>query len=245
MGAVTFPGLGTVINVAGILIGGLLGKLCGRFLNDRIRDSLQKACGISTIFLALASAMSGMLSIDGGSLTSGRSLLIIGCLAPGALIGELLNLEGLLDRLGEWLKKRSGAGGKGDARFVEGFVSASVTVCVGAMAIIGPIEDALNGDVSILVTKTILDMIIVMVLTCSMGVGAVFSALPVAVIQGLFTLIARLVMPFMTDAAMGNISLVGATLIFCVGLNLVREHKIRVANMLPAIVFAVAAAFIV
>ena len=112
------------------------------------------------------------------------------------------------------------------------------------MAIVGAIQDGLTGDYSILAAKAVLDLIIIMVMTCSMGRGAVFSAIPVAAFQGSITLLAGLVKPIMTDAALANLSLVGNALIFCVGVNLVWGKKIRVANLLPAVVIAVIAAFL-
>jgi len=127
---------------------------------------------------------------------------------------------------------------------VDGFVTASLTVCIGAMAIVGSIQDGIYGDYSILATKAVLDLIIIMVMTCSMGKGCIFSAIPVAALQGGMTLLARLIKPLMTQAALFNLSLVGSILIFCVGLNLVWGKKVRVANLLPAIVFAVAIAFL-
>ncbi|MBQ9987045.1 MAG: DUF554 domain-containing protein, partial [Erysipelotrichales bacterium] len=131
-----------------------------------------------------------------------------------------------------------------DKRFVEGFVTASLTVCIGAMAIVGAIQDGISGDYSILVTKAILDFIIIMVMTCSMGKGAIFSCVPVFLFQGSITLLARLIEPLMNEVALANISLVGNVLIFCVGLNLVWGKKVRVANFLPALVIAVLFAFI-
>ena len=235
-------GLGTIINVVGILAGGAGGMLFGRFLKDRHRDALCKACGICVLFLGIGGALEGMLTVADGHPTSGRSLLIIGCLALGALLGETINLEDGLERFGDWLKRKTG--NSRDGRFTEGFVTASLTVCVGAMAIVGAIEDGLFGDYSILLTKAILDLIIVMVMTCSLGKGCMFSALPVAVLQGLVTLLARLVQPLLTAAALGNLSMIGSILIFCVGVNLVWGKTVRVANLLPAVVLAAAAAFL-
>ena len=111
------------------------------------------------------------------------------------------------------------------------------------MAIVGSIEDGILGDYSILATKSVLDLVILIVMTSSMGKGCIFSAIPVALVQGSMTLLARLIRPLMTEAALFNLSLVGSILIFCVGLNLVWGKKIRVANLLPSIVIAVALAF--
>lgn len=235
-------GLGTVINVAAIIIGGILGALFGKLLKERHQDSLSKACGICVLFIGIAGALEGMLSISDNDIVSGGSLLIIACLAIGALIGELLNIEGLFERFGQWLKIKTG--NSKDKGFVEGFVTASLTVCIGAMAIVGAIQDGLLGDHSILTTKAILDLIIIMVMTCSMGKGCIFSAIPVGIFQGSITALAVLIKPLMTDTALANLSMIGSILIFCVGVNLVWGKKIRVANLLPAIVIAVIAAFL-
>ena len=235
-------GLGTIINTLAILLGGVLGAMFGRFLSDSAQETLTKVCGVSTLFIALSGAMEGMLSVEEGVLVSSGSMLIVICLALGAVVGELLNIEGAFERFGQWLKFKSG--NAKDPRFVNAFVTASLTVCIGAMAIVGSIQDGIAGDYSILATKAILDLIIIMVMSCSLGRGAVFSAIPVAMFQGSITALAGLVRPLMTDGALENLSLVGNVLIFCVGINLLWGKKIKVANLLPAIVFAVIAAFL-
>lgn len=235
-------GLGTIINSAAIIVGGVFGHLFGKILNERIQDSLQKASGICVLFIGIAGAMEGMLKLSGSSLSAGRSMLIVTSLALGALVGEILNIEHGFERFGEWLKVKTG--NAKDKSFVEGFVTASLTVCIGAMAVVGSIKDGISGDYSILVTKAILDLIIITVMTCSLGKGCAFSAIPVAVFQGLITTLARLIKPLMTDGALANLSLIGSILIFCVGVNLVWDKRIKVANLLPSLVFAVAIAFL-
>lgn len=235
-------GLGTIINTAAIVAGGVLGKLFGRFLSESAQESLTRVCGVSTLFIAIAGALEGMMKVQGDSLVSGQSLLIICCLALGALIGEMLGIEDGLKRFGEWLKRKTG--NERDAGFVNAFVTTSLTVCVGAMAIVGAIEDGINGDYSILATKAVLDLIIVIVMTGSMGKGCAFSAIPVAILQGGVTALAGLLRPVMTAQALANLSLIGSVLIFCVGVNLVWDRGLKVANMLPALVLAVGAAFL-
>lgn len=236
------PGLGTIINTLAIMAGGLLGALFGRFLHDSAQNTLTKACGVSTLFIAITGTLEQMLRVENGVIVSSGSMLMIGCLALGGLLGELLNIEQGFERFGLWLKIKTG--NAKDKGFVDAFVTASLTVCIGAMAIVGSIQDGIAGDSSILATKAVLDLIIIMVMSCSLGKGAVFSAIPVAVFQGSITALAGLLRPLMTDAALSNLSLVGNVLIFCVGINLVWDKKIKVANLLPAIVFAVAAAFL-
>lgn len=235
-------GLGTIINSAAIIVGGVFGHLFGKILNERIQDSLQKASGICVLFIGIAGAMEGMLKLSGSSLSAGRSMLIVASLALGALVGEILNIEHGFERFGEWLKVKTG--NAKDKSFVEGFVTASLTVCIGAMAVVGSIKDGISGDYSILVTKAILDLIIITVMTSSLGKGCAFSAIPVAVFQGLMTALARLIKPLMTDGALANLSLIGSILIFCVGVNLVWDKRIKVANLIPSLVFAVAIAFL-
>ena len=235
-------GLGTILNTLEILLGGVLGALFGRFLRESAQETLTKVCGVSTLFIALSGAMEGMLTVENGSIVSSGSMLIVICLALGAVVGEAMNIEGAFERFGEWLKVKSG--NARDPRFVNAFVTASLTVCIGAMAIVGAIEDGIQGDPSILMTKSVLDLIIITVMTASMGKGCLFSAIPVAILQGGVTLLARLIQPIMSDAALANLSLVGNVLIFCVGINLVWDKRVRVANLLPAIVIAVIAAFL-
>lgn len=235
-------GLGTLINTAAIILGGIFGKLFGKLLTPRHQDSLEKACGVSVLFIGIAGAMKGMLSVTDGGLSSGGEMLLVICLVLGALLGEIINLEDGFEKFGEWLKKKSGS--SGDLKFVDAFVTASLTVCIGAMAIVGSIQDGLMGDYSILATKAVLDLIIIMVMSASMGKGCAFSAVPVFLLEGGLTLLAGLIRPIMTEAALFNLSLVGSVLIFCVGINLVFGKKIRVANLLPAVIFAVIAAFL-
>ena len=234
-------GLGTVINSAAIVAGGMLGMFAGKLFRREMQEALNTTCGVSVMFLAIAGAMQGMLNIDGGRLVSGKSMLVVLCLAAGTVIGELLGIESGFERFGEWLKRKTG--NSGDSGFVNAFVTASLTVCIGAMAIVGAIQDGISGDWSTLAVKSVLDFIIVAVLTSSLGKGCAFSAIPVFLFEGAITLLARLVAPVMTEQAVAYLSLIGSVLIFCVGLNLVWGKRVRVANMLPAVFLAVAAAY--
>ena len=235
-------GLGTIINVAAIAAGGLAGHFTGKLFREEQQESLTKACGISVLFIAISGAMQGMLEIDGGRLVSGKSMLVVLCLAFGTVFGELLGIENGFERFGEWLKEKTG--NSGDKQFVNAFVTASLTVCIGAMAIVGAIQDGIMGDYSTLAVKSVLDFIIIAVMTSSLGKGSAFSAIPILIFEGSITLLARLIAPFMTDLAVAYLSLVGSVLIFCVGVNLVWGKKIRVANMLPAVLLAVLAAYL-
>lgn len=234
--------MGTVINCLAILIGGVCGLLFGKFVNPRLQDGLTKACGVSVLFIGIAGAMEKMLTVAEGGITVGGTMLLVGCLALGALLGELINIEAGFERFGSWLKRKTG--NAKDGGFVDAFVTASFTVCIGAMAIVGAIEDGISGDWSVLAAKAVLDMIIIMIMTCAMGKGCIFSAIPVALLQGIVTVLASLLQPLMTEAALWNLSLVGSVLIFCVGINLVWGKTVRVANMLPAVLLAILAAFL-
>ena len=234
-------GLGTVINSAFVLAGGLLGFFFGKALKDKYQDIMVKACGMSTIFIGAAGTFRRMLTVSGDTLgTTGEMMLVIS-LCLGGLIGEILSIEDNMERFGQWLKIKSHS--ERDPRFIDGFTSASFTICIGAMAIIGPMNDALYHDYTILTTKGILDMIIIMALTSSLGKGAVFSVIPMALWQGLMTVLAGVVGPLMTDTALACLSLVGNVLIFAVGVNLAFGKRIKVANYLPALVIAVVWSF--
>lgn len=235
-------GLGTIINVSAILLGGIIGALFGRFLKDELQTSIVKSTGICVMFIGVSGALEKIMTVSDGKLTSGGTLMMICSIALGTFLGEIINIDKGIENFGEWLKQKSG--NAKDSRFVDGFVSASITVCVGAMTVVGSINDGLFGDYSILLVKSLLDFIIIIVMTSSMGKGCVFSVIPVAILQGGFTLCAKLIQPYMTDMALNNLSLVGSILIFCVGLNLLRKNTVKVANMLPAILIAVIWAFL-
>lgn len=235
-------GLGTIINSAAVIAGGLIGHFTGRLFKEDQQDAITKACGISVLFIAIAGAMEGMLSIGKENLVSGKSMLVVLCVAIGTIIGELIKIENGFERFGEWLKIKSG--NSKDPNFVNAFVTASLTVCIGAMAIVGAIQDGVSHDYTTLAVKSVLDLIIIIVMTASMGKGCAFSAIPIFIFEGSITLLSTLIAPYLTDLAIDYLSLIGSVLIFCVGINLVWGKKIRVANMLPAVLLAVGAAYL-
>lgn len=236
------PGLGTIINTAAIVAGGLLGLLFKNLLTKSMEDTLLKASSVCVLFIGIGGAMSQMLKITDGALATSGSMMLIICFVLGGLVGELLNIEGAFERFGAWLRKKTH--NESDSGFLSGFIHASLTVCIGAMAIVGSIQDGLLGDASLLCAKAALDAVIILVMTASMGKGCIFSAIPVGILQGSVTLLARLLQPVFTDAALSNLSLVGSVLVFCVGLNLVWGKKIRVANLLPSLIVSVVWAFL-
>jgi uncharacterized membrane protein YqgA involved in biofilm formation len=164
-------------------------------------------------------------------------MMMILSLALGALVGEWIDLDRHFEQFGAWLRDRTG--NQKDSQFIDAFVTSSLTVCIGAMAIIGSIQDGISADHSTLFAKAILDLIIIVMMTASMGKGCIFSAIPVALLQGSVTLLARVLEPVMTEMAVSNLTLTGNVLILCVGVNLIWPKTIRVANVLPAIVIAV------
>ncbi len=222
------PGSGVLVNVLGIIFGGLLGMAAGRLISERFQKTLMMACALAVLFLGLGGSLAQMLKASpDGTMTFVGSYMMVGSLIIGALLGEAIDIEDRMVTFGEWLKKR--AGGESDSRFVDAFVTASLTVCIGAMAVIGPINDRLLGDPMVLYIKTVLDFVIVLLMTATLGRGCIFSALSVGIFEGAIFLCAGLV---------GNI------LIFCVGVNLLWKTGIRVANLLPALVIAIAWAWI-
>ena len=221
-----FAGLGTLINVAGIIVGGLLGMFGGKFLTAGIRRTMQDACALSVIFLGADGALKNL-----------DTMLLIASLIGGGFVGAIIDIDGKFERFGIWLRTRSG--NDGDSKFVDAFVTASLTVCIGAMAVIGAINDRLLHDATILIAKSALDLIIILVMTASLGKGCIFSCVSVGIFQGTITLLAGGLEPFMTEVALANLSSVGNVLIFGVGVNLLfPEKKISVANLLPALIIA-------
>lgn len=229
-------GLGTIVNMAAIVGGGLIGLMGGKIFTERMQETLMQASAVAVIFVGIGGTMGKMLAVDGTGLTTAGVMMMIISLAAGAIIGEFIDLDGKIERFGNFLKEKSG--NSNDKGFVGAFVTASLTVCIGAMAVIGAIEDSLQGNYTILFAKAVLDFLIIAVMTASLGKGCIFSAIPVGIFQGSITILAGFLAPYITDGGMANLSYVGNILIFCVGVNLLFPGKIRVANLLPAIFIA-------
>jgi len=230
-------GLGTIINTAAVVLGGLLGLVLKNGIKERVQDSLMKACGVATIFIGVSGTLAQMFVIQNGMLETQGTLLLILSLVIGTIIGEWIKLEDKLDIVGERIRKAVKR--EGDNRFVEGFVNVSLIICVGAMAVVGSIQDGISGDWSLLAAKAILDAIIVMVFASGYGLGAVFSAVPILVFQGSITLIAALAGSFVSEAMLDGLSFIGSALIFCIGINIAFGKKFPVGNMLPAILIPI------
>ena len=255
-------GLGTILNIGAIVAGGFAGIIFRNFLKEHYQETITKATGVSVIFLGTAGALSKILYVDPqtGTVGTQKLMMMILSLALGAVLGEIIDIDRKIEQFGEWLKSKTGNSKDagfvnafvtasltvciGASQFVNAFVTSSLTVCIGAMAIIGSIQDGISGDYSTLAAKSVLDFIIILIMASSLGKGCIFSAIPVGVLQGSVTLLARLIQPLMTRAALDNISLTGNILIFCVGVNLVWKGTVKVANLLPALIFAVLFAFL-
>lgn len=227
-------GLGTIANTLAVIIGSGIGLMIKSGLKPRYQETIMQALGLSTLFIGVSGAMSGMLKIIDNGIETQGSMLLIGSLVFGALLGEFLNIELRLEQAGEWLKKKVHI--KNDNTFVEGFVTATLVICVGAMAVVGALQDGLQGDVSTLFAKSVLDFVIVMVFASTLGVGVTFSALPLLIYQGSITLFASFLKTFLSPIVIVNLSFIGSVLIFAVGINLCFNKKIKIANLLPAMI---------
>ena len=235
-------GLGTVVNCAAVIVGALIGMLFKKALKERFCELITQSMGLAVIFIGAAGGVGRIIELNKTENGTVQIVMMVLAFTLGSFFGELINIQHLTERFASWLKVKTKS--ENDNSFVSGFVSASLTICVGAMAVIGPIQDALSHDYSTLFTKAVLDLVIIMVMASAMGKGTAFSVIPLAAIQGSITLIAKLVEPYLTQSAVTNISFVGSMMIFCVGVNLMFDKKIRVANMLPTIIFSVAFSFI-
>jgi uncharacterized protein len=226
-------GLGTVVNAAAIIAGGVTGALLRSGLPERFRDTVMQALGLSIIMIGLSGALQGIYVITAaGKLSREYIMLMIFSLVGGAIIGELLNIEDKLEKLGLWIQKKYL---KNSGNFAEGFVTASLVFCVGAMAIVGSLEDGLTGDRGTLFAKAVLDGVISVIFAATLGIGVAFSAIPVFLYQGLITLTAGFIKPWLTESVISQTSLVGSILIVAIGINVLELKRIKVGNLLPAV----------
>lgn len=235
-------GMGTIANVLAIIVGGILGLFCKNLLKARYQETIMKATGIATMFLALSGTLSKMFVIQQVGIQTTGSMNVILSLVIGALIGEMIDIDHLFEKFGNWLKLKTKS--QGDHQFINAFVTASLTVCIGAMAIMGAIQDGIYANPSILFAKAVLDFVIILVMSSSMGKGCFFAFIPVAFLQGTLTALSVGLAPFMTTSLLNHLDMVGNILIFCVGINLIWPRTIRVANLLPALVVAVVLSFL-
>ncbi|WP_225349624.1 DUF554 domain-containing protein [Paucilactobacillus wasatchensis] len=237
MSLIYIVGTGTFVNTGAIIVGGIIGYIFQRLLNEKLKTAIMQDIGVAVIFIGLAGALAQILVIHGSKISTTGTIMATVSLALGTLIGELIDIDNQFVKFGNWLRRHVGSAS--DSKFVDGFVSASLTVCVGAMAVIGPLQDALQHDPTMLFTKALLDAVVVAIYAAAFGLGAVFSALPVFMFQMAITLLAVVINQFLSTAMTNGISLVGSMMIFCIGINLLFNMKIRVANMLPALAVVV------
>lgn len=232
-------GIGSIVNAGAIVAGGLIGLGIGSRIPRRVQATLVSGMAVGTMFIGAGGTFSKMLvASSGGALEARGALMLAMSLAIGAVAGELVDIDGKFERFGAWLRRVSH--NEKDKSFLDGFVTASLTFCIGAMAILGALEDGLRGDPSLLYLKSALDGIFTIALTASLGKGVLFSAIPILAFEGSITLASSLLRPVMTPDVLDAVSLVGGVLIFCVGWNILwNEKKIRVANLLPALVVAI------
>jgi len=216
--------LGVFVNTAAVILGGLIGCLFGRILTERFTRAAMTGIGLCTLYVGFS-----------GSLQSGNPLFLIGALVLGALSGTWMDLDGKISRLGE--KAQSLVRG-GSGRVAEGFVTASLLFCVGAMAVTGSLDAGLRGDNATLYAKSALDFVASIMLASTLGMGVMLSALSVLVYQGVIALLSGLIAPLLTPQAVSEMGGAGSLLILAVGLNLLGITKIKVADLLPAIVVA-------
>ena len=230
-------GIGTLVNTLAVLLGGGLGLLLKHGIKERFKEILMQALGVSTMFIGISGALRGILVVNDDLLDSRNTLLMILCLVLGAVLGELLNIDRWMQGLGERLRRKVRARDE-DSYFVEGFVTTTIIICTGAMAIVGSFQDALMGDPSMLYAKSALDGVIAAVLASSLGVGVLFAAIPLLVYQGSLTLLASWIKPILSKLMLFNISFVGSILVFLIGVNMLFDKRIRIANFLPSIILA-------
>lgn len=223
---------GTIINTAAVLAGGCIGLGIKKGLPPRIDQAVTYMLGLSSGVIGLNGLLGTMVTVDTatGRLSSSGELLLLGSLALGALIGELLCIQERLERAGELVEKRLGA-----SHFSKGFISASVLFCVGAMTIMGAIQDGLGQGYSLLLTKSSLDFIASIVLGASLGIGVPCAALTVLVYQGALTLLAGSLKDVLAGALMDQICMVGYAIVICIGINFFGVVKIKTASLLPAL----------
>ena len=229
--------MGTVINVLLIIAGGVIGLFCKKAVSREIEYSIHKATGVAVLIVGVCGVLSAMLKVDsGGKITSSGELLLVVSLALGTFLGELLKIEDRLNRFSKKIESKLKI-----SNFSTGFITASMIYCIGAMAIVGSINDGLLHDSSTLVTKGIIDGITSVVLAASLGYGVIFSCLPVLVYQGALTLFASFLGNVLAGELLNNVCMVGYCLVMCIGINFLynSDKQIRTANMLPSLLVPV------
>ncbi len=215
---------GTIVNVAAILVGSLVGLLLKKGLPERITQALSIAVGLCVAYIGIS-----------GSLKGQNMLVAVLSMVIGAVIGECLNIDGGLNRLGDAVQRRFRKTDGGESTMAQSFVSATLLFCVGAMAIVGSLQSGISGDHNTLFVKAILDGISSIVFAATLGGGVMLSVIPLFIYQGAIALLAQFIEPFLSEAVIAEMTCVGSLLILALSLNLLKITKIKVANLLPAV----------
>lgn len=227
--------VGTLVNCAAVAAGGALGLLFKKGIKESYTDSINKSLGIAVLIVGLNGVVSNMIKSDNGILSSSGELLLVVFIVLGTLIGELLRLDDRFNNVCNKVEKKLKKGG-----FASGFINGTILFCVGAMAIVGSIQDGLTGDSSTLLVKSALDFTAAIVFGATLGFGVIFSFIPLLIYQGGITLLAGTLEGVLQGEVMSQVCYVGYAIIMCIGLNFLLEKKFKTLNMLPAIVLPVA-----
>jgi uncharacterized membrane protein YqgA involved in biofilm formation len=227
--------IGTLINVVTVFIGTLAGVLLGDRFPERMRETIVSGLGISTIGYAILSLIDSMSKQEN---VSAKFIVVLLSVLIGSTLGELAGLDNLLSRFGAWLERKFGRSqdAEGTARFVRGYIVASLVFCVGPMTILGSIQDGLTGDFSLLAIKSTLDGFAALAFAASLGIGVGFSIITIIVFQGGISLLAGAAQSIFTSPMLAVLSATGAIMIIGIGITLLDLKKIRLANFLPALV---------
>ncbi len=225
--------MGTLINCALIIVGGIIGLIFKKAVSEEMESSIHKATGVAVLVVGMCGILSTMLkSNPAGKIESSGEIVLVVSLAIGTFIGELFKLDIRLDRGCRAIENKFKM-----SNFAQGFITSTLIYCIGAMAIVGSINDGLFGDSSTLITKGIIDGITSIVLAATLGYGVLFSAIPVLIYQGSMTLLATLLENVLVGQLLSNICMVGYALVMCIGINFLSssDRQIKTVNMLPAI----------
>ena len=226
--------MGTIINVIAIIVASILGVLLKKGLPDRIQKGIMLALGLGLITISLGGFLTYFLKVEGDQLTSSRELLIIISLVIGTLIGEWIDIDTRLNRWAENIEIKYKL-----PPLAKGFIAATLIFCVGAMAIVGSIEDGISGDYNTLVIKSVLDFVTALVLASTLGIGVIFSAVSVLIYQGSIYLLASQAANLVTPEIISSLSMIGNILLIAIGINFMEIKRIRVANLLPALLIPI------
>ncbi|TCT13983.1 hypothetical protein EDC18_10752 [Natranaerovirga pectinivora] len=225
-------GIGTIVNFIAIILGGFLGLGLKTGLSSRFKQIVMQSLGLAVLFIGVSGTIQSMFKItESNGIDRQYIMTMILSLVIGGILGEWINIELKLDNLGLFLQKKIGTVGD----FAKGFVTASLVYCIGAMAIVGALEDGLLRNPNTLFAKSILDGISAVIFSSTLGIGVVFSSVSVLIYQGGITLLAGTLEPILTDVVIQQMSLIGNILIFAIGINILEIKKIKVGNLLPAI----------